>query len=354
MFSIYNNFILLFLLILFLGLLLNYLLIKNYKKLNLTIFLDSDFKKPQSFHRENILRIGGLSLYIIFVIIFFLMPKSYYDLFFLSSACFFIGLIDDIKLSNSPKIRLMLLLFSINLIIFIFKIETPKFYILNLDVLLSKSIFLNIFLLSICFLIVVNGSNFIDGYNGLLIGQFFIILVIINFINYYYFNYELLFLGVAFLALSISLLFFNFPKAKLFLGDSGSYLIGAILSYLLIKTSASTKFSIPPFFFACIVYYIFFEVVFSFFRKLVLEKKNPFYPDSKHLHMLLFKLFKKKNILIKANYKTGLCVNLFYLISLLPLIFFYKNFIFLKIYFFLLLVFYLILYFTMRYKCLKK
>jgi len=354
MFSIYNNFILLFLLILFLGLLLNYLLIKNYKKLNLTIFLDSDFKKPQSFHRENILRIGGLSLYIIFVIIFFLMPKSYYDLFFLSSACFFIGLIDDIKLSNSPKIRFMLLLFSINLIIFIFKIETPKFYILNLDVLLSKSIFLNIFLLSICFLIVVNGSNFIDGYNGLLIGQFFIILVIINFINYYYFNYELLFLGVAFLALSISLLFFNFPKAKLFLGDSGSYLIGAILSYLLIKTSASTKFSIPPFFFACIVYYIFFEVVFSFFRKLVLEKKNPFYPDSEHLHMLLFKLLKKKNILIKANYKTGLCVNLFYLISLLPLIFFYKNFIFLKIYFFLLLVFYLILYFTMRYKCLKK
>ena len=92
----------------------------------------------------------------------------------------------------------------------------------------------------------------------------------------------------------------------------------------------------------------------AFHQKLVLEKKNPFYPDSKHLHMLLFKLFKKKNILIKANYKTGLCVNLFYLTSLLPLIFFYKNFIFLKIYFFLLLVFYLILYFTMRYKCLKK
>ena len=354
MFSIYNNFTLLFLLILFLGLLLNYLLIKNYKKLNLTIFLDSDFKKPQSFHRENILRIGVLSFYIIFIIIFFLNSKSYYDLFFLSSACFFIGLIDDIKLSNSPKIRLMLLLFSINLIIFIFKIETPKFYIFNLDVLLSMLISFIFFLLLICFFIVIYGSNFIDGYNGLLIGQFFIILVIINFINYYYFNYELLFLGVAFLALSISLLFFNFPKAKLFLGDSGSYLIGAILSYLLIKTSASTKFSIPPFFYACLVYYIFFEVVFSFFRKLVLEKKNPFYPDSKHLHMLLFKLFKKENILINANYKTGLCVNLFYLTSLFPLIFFYKNFIFLKIYFFLLLVFYLILYFTMRYKCLKK
>jgi len=354
MFGLDNNFILLFFLILFLGLLLNYLLTKNYKKLNLTILLDSDFKKPQSFHRENIPRIGGLSFYIIFIIIFFLNSKSYYDLFFLSSACFFIGLVDDIKLSNSPKIRLILLLFSINLIIFIFNIETPKFYIFNLDALLSKSIFLNIFLLSICFLIVINGSNFIDGYNGLLIGQFFIILVIINFINYYFFNYELLFFGIAFLALSISLLFFNFPKAKLFLGDSGSYLIGGILSYLLIKTSTSTKFSIPPFFFACIIYYIFFEVVFSFFRKLILEKKNPFYPDNKHLHMLLFKFLKKKNILIKANYKTGLCVNFIYLTSLLPLIFFYKNLLLLKVYFFTLLVFYLVLYFTMRYKCLKK
>ena len=93
----------------------------------------------------------------------------------------------------------------------------------------------------------------------------------------------------------------------------------------IVSNSTSTKFSIPPFFFACIIYYIFFEVVFSFFRKLILERKNPFYPDNKHLHMLLFKFFKKKNILIKANYKTGLCVNFIYLTSLLPLIFFYKR-----------------------------
>jgi len=252
-------------------------------------------------------------------------------------------------LSNSPKIRLMLLLFSINLIIFIFKIETPKFYILNLDVLLSKSIFLNIFLLSICFLIVINGSNFIDGYNGLLIGQFFIILVIINFINYYYFNYELLFLGVAFLALSISLLFFNFPKAKLFLGDSGSYLIGGILSYLLIKTSTSTKFLIPPFFFSCIIYYIFFEVIFSFFRKLIIEKKNPLHPDSKHLHMLLFKFLNKKYNNDAANYKTSLSLNLIYILSISPLIFFFENLFLLKIYFFCLLALYTFIYYLLRY-----
>lgn len=354
MFNIEDNLILFFFLILLLGLLLNYLLIKNYVRLNLSIFLDSDFKKPQSFHREKVLRVGGLSLYALFVIIFFLNYKFYFDLFFLCSACFFIGIIDDIKLSSSPKLRLALLLISIYLIIYIFNIETPKFYIFNLDAVLSKSIFLNILLLSICFLIVINGSNFIDGYNGLLLGQFSIILIILNFINYYYFNSELLFLGVSFLAISLSLLFFNFPKARLFLGDSGSYLIGAIISYLSIKTSASTKLIIPPFFFGCVIYYISFEVIFSFFRKIMIEKKNPFYPDANHLHMLLFKFLQKKNILVKANYKTGLILNLIYLISIFPLTFFYKNLFFLKIYFFLLLLFYLVLYFGMRYILSKK
>jgi UDP-N-acetylmuramyl pentapeptide phosphotransferase/UDP-N-acetylglucosamine-1-phosphate transferase len=355
MFDSAFNIIFYFFLILFLGILLNFLLIKNYKVLNLSVFLDADFKKPQAFHEQKILRVGGISFYIIFsIIIFYISSKIFYDLFFLVSACFFVGLIDDVKLSNSPRLRLTLLFFLINFLIIIFNIETPQFQIFYIDIILSESKWLRFFLLSICFLIIINGSNFIDGYNGLLLGQFSIILIILNFINYYYFNSELLFLGTSFLAITLSLLFFNFPKARLFLGDSGSYLIGATLSYLLIKTSASTKLFIPPFFFGCLIYYISFEVIFSFFRKIMIEKKNPFYPDSNHLHMLLFKYFKKKNILIKANYKTGLSTNLIYLISLFPLIFFYQNLFFLKIYFFLLLLFYLVLYSSMRYIFLKK
>lgn len=138
------------------------------------------------------------------------------------------------------------------------------------------------------------------------------------------------------------------------MGDSGSYLIGAILSYLLIKTSISTKSTIPPFFYACIAYYIFFEVIFSFFRKLIFERKNPMFPDRKHLHMLIFTHLNKKYSLIKANYKTGLYVNLFYTTSLLPLIFFFKDFLLIKVYFFLLLIFYVLIYFFFYFKILNK
>ncbi len=355
MFILGNNYILSFIVILFTGILLNYLLIKNYKILNLVKLLDAEFKKPQSFHKEGILRVGGLSFYIIFlIIIFFFTQRFYYDLFFLSTVCFFIGFLDDIKIIRSPRVRLFFLLFSINLIIYYFDIETPKFQILNLDEILTKINWLRIFLLSICFIFIINGSNFIDGYNGLLIGQFSIILIILNIINFYYFNYELFFLGCVLLSLSISLLIFNFPKAKLFLGDSGSYLIGAILSYLLIKTSISTKSTIPPFFYGCIIYYIFFEVIFSFFRKLIFERKNPMFPDRKHLHMLIFYFLNKKCSLIKANYKTGLYVNLIYIISLLPLIFFFKDFLIIKLYFFLLLIFYVFIYFFFYFKILNK
>ena len=41
-----------------------------------------------------------------------------------------------------------------------------------------------------------------------------------------------------------------------------------------------------------LLYYLFFEVFFSFIRKFLYEKKNPLIPDKKHLHMLFF--FKKK------------------------------------------------------------
>lgn len=126
--SIYILFFILF----FCGVLLNYLLIKNYRVLYLTKLLDTDFKKPQSFHKKSTLRIGGLSFYIILLCIaFFFNNKSYLEIFFLSSLCFFIGFADDIKLIKSPRIRLLFLLFFLNLIIYYFDFSLLdfKFYI---------------------------------------------------------------------------------------------------------------------------------------------------------------------------------------------------------------------------------
>ena len=114
----------------------------------------------------------------------------------------------------------------------------------------------------------------------------------------------------------LSFLLFNFPRAKLFLGDGGSYLIGSLISYLIIETSNYNP-NISPFFFSCLLYYLFFEVFFSFLRKFFYDKKNPLIPDRFHLHMLFFVYRNKKNNLFLANYTTGIYINLIYLVSLL-------------------------------------
>ena len=88
-----------------------------------------------------------------------------------------------------------------------------------------------------------------------------------------------------------------------------------------------------------VVFYYAYEVIFSFFRKILIDKVSPLKPDNKHLHMLFFNFInhKIKNRL-KANSLTGLIINIIYLIIILPVFFFYKNTFFCKTYFFFLLI----------------
>ena len=137
---------------------------------------------------------------------------------------------------------------------------------------------------------------------------------------------------------------YNFPKAKLFLGDSGSYLLGTIITISTIKTSIANPL-ISPFYFCILLFYLFFEVFFSFIRKIVMEKRSPLFPDNKHLHMLVYKyLLKKNDNKLKSNYYVALILNLTYLIMIIPSIFMMENGTFCKYYSILLFVTYLFSY----------
>ena len=81
-------------------------------------------------------------------------------------------------------------------------------------------------------------------------------------INYLNGNSDLaLFLFLEILIL-INFLVFNFPKAKIFLGDSGSYFLGAFIAISAIKTSIENP-EISPFYFCILLFYLFFEVFFQ-------------------------------------------------------------------------------------------
>ena len=189
----------------------------------------------------------------------------------------------------------------------------------------------------------INGANLIDGYNGLLGFHSLIILLnlfLINYLNGFNDLANLLFFGILILVI---FLIFNFPKAKVFLGDGGSYFLGTFIAISVVKTSIINP-TISPFYFCILLFYLFLEVFFSFFRKLIKEKKSPIHPDGKHLHMLLYKFFLKKNNKLKSNYSVSIFINAAYLILLIPAIIMMKDGLFCKYYSIVLFIVYIFAY----------
>jgi UDP-N-acetylmuramyl pentapeptide phosphotransferase/UDP-N-acetylglucosamine-1-phosphate transferase len=201
-----------------------------------------------------------------------------------------------------------------------------------------------LFFVCLCFLFIINGSNLIDGYNGLLSIHTLIILINLFFVNYFNDNNDLaLFIFYLILILTIFLKY-NFPKAFIFLGDGGSYFLGALIAVSVIKTSIANP-SISPFYFCILLFYLFFEVFFSFIRKITKERMSPLFPDKKHLHMLIYKNFlKKNNSRLKSNYYVSVIINSIYLVLIIPAIIMMENGLFCKYYSILFFVIYLYVY----------
>jgi UDP-N-acetylmuramyl pentapeptide phosphotransferase/UDP-N-acetylglucosamine-1-phosphate transferase len=309
-------------------------------------FTDNELNKPQAFHRVPTLRIGGLILYLLslFCVFFYIDFNIFlFSIITLGSLFFLIGFFEDIKFKISPITRLILMMIFSYIII----------YYLNIKILNTQFIFLNNFISSnrlissafvcLCLLFIVNGCNLVDGFNGLLLIHFLIISLVLLFIDKSSDNFMQEYLKFL-IIINISILFFNFPKAQIFLGDGGAYYLGVNLSLIVIKISNLNN-DISPFFFAGLLFYLFFEVLFSFFRKFIFNRSSPLNPDNNHLHMLVFKHFyKKNNNLDKSNYLTSIIINFIYLIFIIPLILNYKNQLFCTAYFIFLIFVYLYFY----------
>ena len=100
----------------------------------------------------------------------------------------------------------------------------------------------------------------------------------------------------------------NFPNAKIFLGDSGSYLMGSLVALNVIITNNLNP-NVSSFFFCTLLFYLFFEVFFSFFRK-ILQKKSPFHPDNSHLHMLSYYEISLIFGQSKGNFLNSIFINI--------------------------------------------
>ena len=217
--------------------------------------LDKDFLKPQAFHDTAVTRSGGIatiiSISIFFVIYYLLYAKVLYDYIFISYSMFLIGFLDDLKINFRPIKRLFFMIIFLLIFIHFLPIQIFNIDIPLLSFLLKNKFFSAIFIL-LCFLFIINGANLIDGFNGLLTINLIIINIILTYINILNANMEISIILIAQIIILLSFLLFNFPYAKIFLGDSGAYLMGSLIALNTIITNnlnpnVSSFFFLHPF-----------------------------------------------------------------------------------------------------------
>ncbi len=227
---------------------------------------------------------------------------------------FFLGMLSDINLISSPKIRFFFQIFIIVFLIISTNTFVEQTRIILLDYLIQNTYF-SFFFTTFCFLILVNGCNFIDGTNNLLIGYFLIVSIclyynlILNndiFINQIYIKFIIISLAI--------LLIFNF-FSKIIMGDSGAYILGLFFGFTLINFS-NENLEISPIYILNLLWYPAFENLFSIIRKLKM-KISISKADNFHLHHMIYKYINKKfKKNSNSNSYTGIVINVFNIITI--------------------------------------
>ena len=281
-----------------------YFVIYSILAIVLSIFFKKSFFLPnhtgddhQLFsNQNNIPLVGGI--YLIIPIIFMNYQNLYYSI--LIVFIFLLGLFSDLKILSSAKKRFIFQIIIVLLSVFFLDLEILSSKLIFFDNFLKNHVF-NIFFTSFCLLILINGSNFIDGLNGLLLFNMALIITILlklNLVNEFFINKDLLFYFIIFIIILLILNLFNL----LMLGDAGAYTLSFFVGFLIIKCHNFNP-NISPYFFITLLWYPCFENLFSIIRK-IKSKFSPLTPDNNHLHHLIYTNLKhkiNKNKLVTNN-----------------------------------------------------
>lgn len=269
----------------------------------------SRHKKLVDQKKEPII-LGGI--FFLFILIF--NPTLSFDYKIVLILITLLGILSDKNILPSPRIRLI---FQIILLFFIIDFEALKINDLRNDFLneiLSNNLF-NIFFVVFCMAILINGSNFLDGLNGLLVGYYLSVLFSIFFLNYLSENVSIVnndLLEIVFISLLI-FYFFNI-MGYVYLGDSGSYLVSFVIGLNLVEFYSFNSNSLSPFYIACLLWYPAYENFFSILRRII-KRKELSTADNLHLHQVFFLLIKSKKK-INKNHINSLTAFLIILINL--------------------------------------
>ena len=253
-----------------------------------------DYPEERKIHTEPIPYLGGVAIYLgflfgLFIIYRFLHWVSMKDFYLFgvgSFVIFLLGLYDDFKKANAKikfTVQIFVAVFIVSHGVYIPQVTNP-FGGDSIELLWFGPI-LTVFWI----VLITNSFNLLDGLDGLASG---ISIITIGFmLGFALFSNDMRVIGISAVLLGSILGFFifNFPPAKIYMGDTGSLLIGFLVSILCIIPSSK-----GPYGFAVLIPMILtavpiIDTVLAVFRRF--KKGIPiFSADKKHLHHRILQL----------------------------------------------------------------
>jgi len=247
------------------------------------------FEGVQRAHTQSTPRVGGVAVLLGISCAGSLTDQPTRELLYptllASSPAFIFGLAEDLTKKVGALQRLLATMVSGVLGWYFTGVSLTSVSVPGLDQLLTVGAFSILFT---AFAIggVANAVNLIDGYNGMASG--FVVLALLAVASIAADVGDLALAQIALLAAAgfIGLFFVNWPFGKLFLGDSGAYLGGFLVSWLCVLLTNRNE-SVSPFAALLVCVHPVTETVYSLWRRLR-SGSNPGQPDNMHLHNLIF------------------------------------------------------------------
>lgn len=281
-------------------------LVVRFRDWHFHLSADHDLAGVQKMHAVAVPRVGGVGIFMallssaLWLWIVDSAQLRFFGLFLIpSSLVFAVGLLEDLTKRVSVRMRLGATMLGALAGSFILGITVRNFGVDAIDTLFQINLVALVFTM-VAVAGVANAVNLVDGFNGLSGLVTVIALLALGAIAFMVGDETVLTIALASAGAVTGFLVWNYPNAKIFLGDGGAYLVGFIiaeLSVLLHERNPQVSVLCP----LLLMIYPIFETLFTIYRRKFLQGQSPGEPDALHLHQII----NKRLVRWRASGKTG-------------------------------------------------
>jgi len=255
-----------------------------------------DHPGPRRVHREPIPTLGGLAMVIAVLGVAWvarLIPgpaqvlelRPLIGLSFATIPILFLGVIDDVR--GAPPFAKLAIQASAGMVLFHFGFDVPAITNPFGPTLASGA--LNAPLTVLWVILVMNSINLIDGLDGLASGVVCISSAALWWVGRSHGNFYVMFMSSMLIGSTLGFLRYNFPPARVFMGDTGSQFLGLALAAVSLLENRKGTATVTLLFPLVAMAVPIADGLLAFARR-ALQRRPVFRADSEHIHHRLLRL----------------------------------------------------------------